>query len=127
VILLAVIRASTKRRKPKPRRSPVQKILPSGYVVLVYASGKRRHEHRMIFFKKTGRGPYACYWCGKTVLKMRGVRYHPDKLVVDHLNRVRHDNRPENLVAACTLCNVTRTDVTKPFKATRKRVSVAVS
>jgi hypothetical protein len=114
---------SRARAKPRrPRKPPVLKILPSGYAVLVYSSGKRRHEHRMVFFKAAGKGPYACHWCGKAVLRMRGIRYHPDKLVVDHLNTIRHDNRPENLVAACTLCNVTRTAMTKPFRKVRAKV-----
>lgn len=105
------------KKKRKPRRPPTLRILPSGYAVLIYASGKRRHEHRMVFFKKAGQGPMPCHWCGKVLFRMRGVRYHPDKILVDHLNRIRHDNRPENLVAACQRCNVTRTDATIPFLA----------
>ncbi len=101
-------------------KGPKPTVHHTGYVVLVYQSGKRRWQHRMVFIKVYGQGPYTCYWCGKTLYRMRGIRRHPDKMVVDHLNRVRHDNRIENLVASCNRCNITRTDSTLPFVARGK-------
>jgi 5-methylcytosine-specific restriction endonuclease McrA len=63
-------------------------------------SGSRIYEHRMVFFDKYGGGKQKCYWCGKTILF--------EDMHVDHLNAVKHDNRIDNLVAACPSCNQAR-------------------
>lgn len=63
-------------------------------------SGSRIYEHRMVFFDKYGGGEHQCYWCGDAILFQ--------DMHVDHLNAVKHDNRIDNLVAACPACNRAR-------------------
>ena len=58
------------------------------------------YEHRLVAFRKYGPGAQACHWCG--------IRLGWPAIVVDHLNEVKTDNRPENLVVACTPCNRAR-------------------
>lgn len=57
-------------------------------------------EHRIVAFEKYGEGPQACHWCG-TALSWA-------EAVIDHLNEVKVDNRPENLVTSCSPCNRAR-------------------
>lgn len=57
-------------------------------------------EHRKVAYEKYGAGQRRCFWCGK-VLEWANV-------VVDHLNEVKSDNRPENLVISCNDCNRAR-------------------
>jgi hypothetical protein len=54
-------------------------------------------EHRKILFDQHGTGPHPCFWCG-TSLDWK-------EIVGDHLNEIKHDNRPENLVISCNTCN----------------------
>ena len=54
-------------------------------------------EHRVIAFEKYGPGLQHCHWCDKSLDWKR--------VVVDHLNEVKTDNRSDNLVTACTPCN----------------------
>ena len=97
------------------RRGTVEKHQPSptlphthGYVK-AYApdhpltkriSGNYEYQHRVIFYDAYGEGPFKCYWCGKEVTW--------DDMHVDHLNAIRDDNRIENLVASCAICNQRR-------------------
>lgn len=74
------------------------------------ARGLRAYEHRMVFYDHTPDGPGYCHWCG-LVLDWGSVQ-------VDHLNRVRDDNRIENLVASCGPCN---RDRAKPAAARAAR------
>jgi len=57
-------------------------------------------QHRRVYYDEYGLGPFECYWCGQTVTW--------GTVHIDHLNEIRDDNRLENLVAACTKCNVNR-------------------
>lgn len=63
-------------------------------------------EHRKVLYDAIGPGPHACHWsavsgCGATELDW-------DDIHVDHLNGDVVDNRIENLVVSCPLCNVRR-------------------
>lgn len=67
-------------------------------------------EHRAVLWDKVGGGTHPCHYCGKPVQwylpKTRDERHAVDELTVEHLNRDRSDNRPENLVPSCLGCNV---------------------
>lgn len=64
------------------------------------------YEHRKVLYEAIGPGPHPCHWCGAMVNWMDPIE---SKIEVDHLNQVRDDNRPENLVASCKSCNAART------------------
>lgn len=57
-------------------------------------------EHRKVAFKKYGTDDIECHWCAKPMTWPLAV--------VDHLNEVKTDNRPANLVVACNKCNLAR-------------------
>lgn len=75
----------------------------SGYIKLrtkghaMADSSGMAFEHRLVAFEMhSGQCPN-CYWCGKAL---------PWKdCAVDHLNEVKADNRPANLVVSCLRCN----------------------
>lgn len=60
-------------------------------------------EHRVVLYDLIGPGTHPCHWCGKPVT-------WGETLVVDHLNDIRTDNAPANLVPACQGCNIHRRD-----------------
>lgn len=84
----------------KPRKRP------QGYVVLVepdhpMATKKGLvFEHRKVLYDYTNGQDQQCHWCG--------ISLGWKELVVDHLNEIKWDNRPENLVPACSGCNMAR-------------------
>jgi hypothetical protein len=55
--------------------------------------------HRLVLHKMVGPGVHRCHWCGKS------VSWDDGTLQPDHLNWVKTDNRPENLVVSCGSCN----------------------
>ena len=62
-------------------------------------------EHRQVLYEAIGPGEHPCHWCGARIeWDGSGKR----ELLADHVNGVRADNRPENLVPACRRCNSTR-------------------
>lgn len=63
-------------------------------------SSSRVYEHRIVYHAHHGDGPFACHWCSMTITW--------DDMHVDHLNDVRGDNHPDNLVASCACCNQKR-------------------
>lgn len=65
------------------------------------------YVHRRVLYALIGPGAHPCYWCGHVVQWELGT-FDPDVLQVDHLNTIRDDNRPENLVVACRNCNTGR-------------------
>ncbi|UPT99347.1 HNH endonuclease [Bradyrhizobium barranii subsp. apii] len=71
------------------------------------AAGKGGHVylHRKIFYDLRGPGPHRCHWCSKWVTWK--------KLKVDHKDTNRKNNVPDNLVAACQVCNLNRDDCAK--------------
>lgn len=85
----------------------------SGYVLLLMpdhplAEKSRRsiYEHRFVAYETRQGVCTPCHWCG--------VQLTWDSATVDHLNEVKDDNRPENLVVACNSCNRARGQL-KPF------------
>ena len=57
-------------------------------------------EHRMVFYDINGPAAMSCYWCKK--------RLEWSDTHIDHLNDVKFDNRPSNLVSSCPVCNQAR-------------------
>lgn len=57
-------------------------------------------EHRLVYHAHHGDGPFSCHWCGKHVTWQT--------LHIDHVNDVKDDNAPSNLVASCNICNPMR-------------------
>lgn len=79
----------------------------TGGYVLIHApnhplrkSSNRLYEHRVVYYDAHGAGPFKCNWCDAELTW--------DDLHIDHLNDVVTDNRIENLVASCPVCNVAR-------------------
>lgn len=63
------------------------------------------YQHRAVHFDQVGAGPHKCRWCKAEVdWDAKGKR----RLVVDHVNGEKADNRPVNLVTACQRCNMAR-------------------
>lgn len=60
-------------------------------------------EHRLVLFNSIGYGPHRCHWCGTHINWRNGLH-------ADHVNAVRTDNRPENIVQSCNACNVDRSN-----------------
>jgi hypothetical protein len=69
-------------------------------------------QHRLVLFEAIGFGPHLCHWCGSHV-NWSPARPQVDVnvLVVDHLDEVKTNNEPGNLVAACQPCNWGRAEV----------------
>ncbi len=102
------------------------KTMSSGYR---YRVDSRRivYEHREVLFNKIGLGPHLCFYCHKPInwaignnRSKRTDRTWSGVLVVEHLNGVKDDNRPENLQPACGPCNLIH-------RAERKRHDALVS
>ena len=65
------------------------------------ADGKgHAYEHRVVAYEARSGASPECFWCGKALAW--------SDVSVDHLNEVKDDNRPENLVTACNTCNRVR-------------------
>lgn len=92
-----------------------RKVLASGYV-WVHAPGHpvaradgSAFEHRVVLYDRIGPGPHPCVWCSREL--------EWSEIKVDHLNEVKDDNTPDNLVPACGRCNEARGAVV-PFLKT---------
>lgn len=62
--------------------------------------------HRIVLWEKLDGQDAPCNWCDKHLFW--DSLDHEDRLIVDHVNTVKHDNDPENLVPSCHRCNVSR-------------------
>jgi hypothetical protein len=90
--------------------APRKRRLVRGYLV----EDRKRHPvaqrhgkafvHRVVLYDTIGPGWHPCHRCG-TLLSWDYKFPHPLALTVDHLNRDRMDNRPENLAPCCNRCN----------------------
>lgn len=63
------------------------------------------YEHRKVFYEAYGKTDHVCFWCKK---ELEWGAKGGSKLVVDHLNGLKTDNRLENIVASCSKCNMSR-------------------
>lgn len=64
-----------------------------------------------MLYEKIGPGVHPCHWCGQPVawiLRTRTEDGRASDLMADHLDANCRNNLPENLVPACTFCNVLR-------------------
>jgi hypothetical protein len=76
------------------------------------AVGGRIYEHRKVLYDKIGPGPHLCHWrCGRLV-NWGGTK----GLHTDHVDGVRTNNDPDNLVPACPSCNKLRAKAGNPLK-----------
>jgi hypothetical protein len=96
------------RRTGSLDRSPIvgRYEVGSGYVLLLdpkhplAGSNGHVYEHRYVAYEVRNGVCEPCFWCG-TPLNWSDA-------VVDHLNEVKDDNSPGNLVIACNPCNRAR-------------------
>lgn len=92
---------------PLVRGKPSRKHI-DGYVYVravghPLAVGNYAPEHRKVLYDAIGPSDHACFWCGKRIVWK--TKNRTERLVVDHLNAKRDDNRIENLAPACEACN----------------------
>lgn len=80
----------------------------SGYIQIVHPKHPLASptgvvlEHRAVLYDYIGPGAHNCYHCGTLVI------WGGMKLVVDHLDFNKTNNRIENLVPSCCSCNTKR-------------------
>lgn len=70
------------------------------------------YEHRVVLFDTIGYGPHRCHWCDAALT-------WGNNLHVDHLDRVKDNNDPTNLVPTCQPCNSRRAAADKAILARR--------
>lgn len=58
------------------------------------------YEHRLVAYSKYGPEAHFCHWCGTSITWANNV--------VDHLDEVKANNDPDNLVSCCSRCNLAR-------------------
>jgi hypothetical protein len=66
--------------------------------------------HRVVLLDQIGsgtRGRHPCHWCGRKVSWFADWK-SPRALTVDHLNGVKTDLSPGNLLPSCRSCNTRR-------------------
>lgn len=86
--------------------------------------------YRLALYDLIGPGTHPCHWCSTPVTwtnqSSRGRRTHRD-LVVDHLDGNPRNNEPNNLVPACSRCNVLRGLLNSWLGATGKSLTLLVN
>lgn len=91
--------------KFKPHSGKDYRVIKEPDHPLAMANGLVR-VHRAVLYAKIGPGKHDCHWCKKQVEWMRGKS--ADMLVADHVNGIKSDNDPDNLVPSCVGCNALR-------------------
>jgi hypothetical protein len=94
------------RPRPSNKPTPLTRYLKVAWPghPLAHRNGAV-YLHRAILFDTIGDGVHSCYWCGKSMAwNTEGM----EPLHADHVNNDRRDNRPENLVPSCFVCNIQR-------------------
>lgn len=66
--------------------------------------------HRIELWDKIGIGPHNCHYCAVSISWFPEKHPNTTKLFVDHLDRDKKNNDPDNLVPTCHRCNVWNTD-----------------
>lgn len=95
-------------------RRPRKVVARSGYVMVFAPSHilARRDgyvaRNRLMLYGSIGGDEHPCHWCGRSVRWFARWGIDGDCLVADHLNSVRHEDSPWNLVPSCIACNVKR-------------------
>lgn len=65
--------------------------------------------HRLVLWDKLGGHDAPCAYCGRPLLWLPAGGWNdPAQLHADHVNAVKLDNRPANLVPSCNPCNASR-------------------
>jgi len=65
-------------------------------------------EHRAVAYEKYGQDNLKCFWCERCIRWTNDGTKVEDACIVDHLNGVKGDNSPNNLVVSCMGCNHSR-------------------
>lgn len=66
-------------------------------------------SHRIALWDKIGEGPHTCFYCQKPVTWFPAENPEMSSLSVDHVDRDKKNNNPENLVPCCHACNMQNT------------------
>lgn len=74
----------------------------------------RVYQHRFVLYETIGAGSHPCHWCGRDLHWGRSYPPHPDALTADHLDGVKTNNDPTNLVPSCPSCNTSRANRGNP-------------
>jgi hypothetical protein len=105
------------------KKRSAKTLLHSNGYVMVPASGhvlahgsSHAYEHRLVYHKHHGDGPFNCHWCGCAVTW--------GDLHIDHLDDNKTNNAVANLAATCPPCNMKRGQ-TKARNTWRSKIGVS--
>ncbi len=65
------------------------------------------YEHRLVLYSAIGAGDHTCHHCSRAI-RWDAPMHSAARLVVDHMDHVRDNNTPANLVPSCQPCNAAR-------------------